>query len=285
MSGKYLVAIKGFKRTVPAGLQKFVKDTILEKFKLLDIEFDFDGKTRPRDLTVVFSAESPFNPIFGESSRPDFDGDEDPGEATIFVGTMKAYRLEVSASTCESAFPEKNEFLGSLIANTAIHEIAHMLGLNTGGHDMGGHEDNPDNMMHSPKADSARPVKLFSNLVYTVQKNDSLSSIIDRFKSGELDKCHKGSSNLTRQHVIGSPDNATSGFFMDPAVTQDKKEKLGSPFALRVGEKIALPTHFLRSAGYRTRNFPWLLGDKSFAKQQQEKMKAFIEKRVKAGLG
>ena len=67
-------------------------------------------------------------------------------------------------------FPEKEEFLGSLIANTAIHEIAHMLGLNKGGFDTGGHTSDIDNMMHAPKPGSTNDV--LPSITYTVKRGD-----------------------------------------------------------------------------------------------------------------
>ena len=275
--GKYLIVVKQFQKHVPKALQKFVRETIEAKFKEFDLEFDFDGKKSPRDLEVTFSDDIAFRPIFGESSRMDANGDEGAADATIYVGTMMAYRLEVSAGTCEKAFPEKEDSLGSLIANTAIHEIAHMLGLNKGGFDEGGHTSDPDNMMHSPKPGSTKDA--FPSITYTVQRGDSLRDIIDRFKNGSLDKCARGPSTpMLEQLVKDFEPNKAPGFIRDPS-------KGKGIDVIRVGEKVALPTHTLRPKEYRTRNFPWLLGDKSFTNEQKGKMKQFIASRLKAGLG
>jgi hypothetical protein len=273
--GKYLIVVKKFQKHVPTALQKFVREAIDAKFKEFDVVFDFDGKKQPRDLEVTFSDDIPLTPIFGESSRMSVDGDEDAGDATIYIGSMMAYRLEVSAGTCEAAFPEKEESLGSLIANTAIHEIAHMLGLNKDGFDGGGHTSDPDNMMHSPKPSS---MSVFPSITYTVQRGDSLRDIIDRFKNGSLDKCARGPSTLKQELVKDFPPNKEPGFIRDP-----KKGK--GIDVIRVGEKVALPTHTLRPKEYRTKNFPWLLGDKSFTTEQKNRMKQFIASRLKAGLG
>ncbi len=205
----------------------------------------------------------------------DVDGEEDAGDATIYVGTMMAYRLEVSEGTCEKAFPEKEESLGSLIANTAIHEIAHMLGLNKGGFDDGGHASDPDNMMHSPKPSS---MKVFPSFTYTVQRGDSLPTIIERFKNGSLDKCARGPSTLKLELVRDFEPNKAPGFIRDPA-------KGKGIDVIHPGEKVALPTHTLQPKEYRTRNFSWLLGDKSFTKEQKDRMKQFIASRLRAGLG
>jgi len=273
--GKYLIVLKNFQKHVPKGLQKFVRETIETKFKEFDLVFDFDGKKAPRDLVATFSNEVPLMPIFGVSSRLEVDGQFDEGESTIYVGTMMAYRLEVSDGTCEKAFPEKDEFLGSLIANTAIHEIAHMLGLNKDGFDHGGHVSDPDNMMHSPQSSA---MKVFPSITYTVRRGDSLVGILERFKNGSLHKCARGPSNLKQELVRDFEPNKAPGFIRDP-----KKGK--GIDVIHPGEKVALPTHTLQPKEYRTRNFGWLIGDKSFTKTQKDTMKQFIASRLKAGLG
>jgi len=277
--GKYLVVLNNFKK-IPKALQKFVRETIEEKFKEFDLEFDFDGKKRPRDLEVTFSDDIPFRPLFGESSRMDAGGDQDAGEATIYVGTMMAYRIEVSTETCLKTFPETEAALGSLIANTAIHEIAHMLGLNKGGFDTGGHSSDIDNIMHAPKPSSTNDV--FPFFTYTVKRGErSLTDIIRRFKKGSLDKtgCSRGPSTpMLEQLVKDFEPNKAPGFIRDPSTGKGID-------VIRVGEKVALPTHTLRPKEYRTRNFPWLLGDKSFTNEQKDKMKQFIASRLKAGRG
>ncbi len=273
--GKYLIVVKNFQKHVPKALQKSVRAAIESKFKEFDVVFDFDGKKLPRDLVVAFSDGIPLMTIFGESSRMDFNGEEDAGDATIYVGTMMAYRLEVSEGTCEKAFPETEESLGSLIANTAIHEIGHMLGLNKDGFDDGGHTSDPENVMHSPKPGS---LKVFPSFTYTVQSGDTLLGIIERFKNGSLDKCARGPSTLKLEFVRDFEPNKAPGFIRDP-----KKGKAID--VIHPGEKVALPTHTLRPKEYRAKNFPWLLGDKSFTKEQKDRMKQFIASRLRAGLG
>jgi hypothetical protein len=275
--GKYLIVVSKLQKHVPKALQKFVRGAIEAKFKEFDVVFDFDGKQKRRDLEATFSDEIPFMTIFGVSTRVEINGEQGPGDSTIYVGTMMAYRLEVSEGTCEKAFPEKEEFLGSLIANTACHEIAHMLGLDNGGYDEGGHTLDPDNMMHSPKPGSGSAFRAF---IYTVKRGDSLRAIIDSFKNGSLDKskCARGPSTLIPELVLNFEPNKEPGFIRDP-----KKGK--GIDVIHPGEKVALPTHTLRPKEYRTRNLPWLVGDKSFTTEQKDRMKQFIASRLKAGLG
>ena len=83
---------------------------------------------------------------------------------------------------------------------------------------------------------------------------------------------------MLEQLVKDFPPNKEPGFIRDP-----KKGK--GIDKIQPGEKVALPTHTLRPVEYVTRNFPWLLGDKSFTNEQKTTMKNFIASRLKAGLG
>ena len=140
----------------------------------------------------------------------------------------------------------------------------------------GGHTSDPDNMMHAPKPGSTNDA--IPSITYTVKRGNSLRDIIDRFKNGSLDKCAKGPSTLKLELVRDFHPNKAPGFIRDP-----KKGK--GIDVIRLGEKVALPTHTLRPKEYRTKNFPWLLGDKSFTKEQKDRMKQFIASRLRAGLG
>jgi hypothetical protein len=192
--------------------------------------------------------------------------------------------MKMDNGLCEKTFPETEASLGSLIANTAIHETAHMLGLDTGGHDNGGHTAEPDNVMWDPGTlpPSKAPREPF--FVYTVKKGDTLSSLVQKYIRGSLDPCRLAASTLTYHEVWDYPPNKEPGFIRDPAKGGVKGRRANDPNWIYPGEKIAFSNHTFRSQGYR-RNLPGLLGKKTFTSQQIETMKKFIALRLKAGLG
>jgi hypothetical protein len=136
MADKYLVVYKGL-NLVPNSLRTYVKDTIAGAFKPFNLELDFSGDKGVRDLVVEFSGEIPIWSAFGESARPTDNHDLERGESTVYVGLMNAVRLQTGGDKCEVAFPPTTGALGTMIANTAVHETAHMLGLDVGGYDGG----------------------------------------------------------------------------------------------------------------------------------------------------
>src|ERR1043166_4914429 len=125
---KYLIVYKGLD-IVPKSLRGFVKERVAAEFKDVNVELDFSGNRKGRDLIVTFTHEIPNLPVFGESTRMDSNGSLDTGFSTIYVGLMQAMRLETRPGQCQPAFIATQNELGSMIANTTIHETAHMLGM------------------------------------------------------------------------------------------------------------------------------------------------------------
>ncbi len=130
--GKYLVVFAGWNTVVPRPLRDFISKKITDELARFDLELDFAGTYKSRDLLVTFTDEIPGLPIYGESTRVRFNNEALSGDSTIYVRMMKMMRLQIGSDSCEPAFPEKEEALGSIIANVTIHEIGHMLGMDTG---------------------------------------------------------------------------------------------------------------------------------------------------------
>jgi len=289
MAGKkYLIVFKGLAVAVPKSLQHFVKKSIQDEFSQFDdLELDFSSSRAGHDLAVLFRDGIPGLPVFGESSRistTDNSGTSlDSGDATIWVQQMRIFRLEITPGFCEPTFPETEAALGSLIANTAIHETGHMLGLDTGGFDGGGHTSDPDNYMwaETPTGDSTHVGKFFE---YTVKKGDSLSAIVERYRRGLIDKCRVGASDLTYQLVWEDPENKSVGFIAHPTKSDVPGRRRNNPNWIYPGEKVALRNENLRTQKYR-RNFPAFLGKKTFSTQQIQTIKAFIAQRLADGKG
>ena len=107
-----------------------------------------------------------------------------------------------------------------MIANTVIHEIGHMLGMDSGG----GHTTGRNNYMWSalspPTAGSSAPpasTRVGDFFEYTVKRGDTLSGIVQSYVAGTLDKCRVGPSGFTYQMVWEHPQNKEPGFVADPA--------------------------------------------------------------------
>lgn len=281
MAGKYLVVYKGVD-SIPRHLQIFVKQSIAEAFKDFNLEFDFSGRKSARDLVVNFSDEIPVWSVFGESSRMSINDVAAAGESTVYVGVMKAMRLQTSGDRCVAAFPSTKESLGMMIANTAIHETAHMLDLDTGGYDGGGHVAEKDNYLWMSKVKHKTRVGEFFE--YTVQQGDTLSSIVSRFKTGRLHPCRRGPTALTYSMVWQLPKNKEMGFIAHPTKSGHRGRRANSPHWIYPGEKVALMDTTLRTEKYRM-YYPGWLGKKKFSDGQAKAMKDFIERRLAAGKG
>src|SRR5262249_14258660 len=129
---------------------EFVKKRIQDEFSKFDVELDFSDSRPAHDLEVTFSNEIPGWPVYGESSRIRVNSQLGKGNSTVYVRSIVLMRLETSAGSCEPAFPDGESTLGLMIANTTIHETGHMLGMDTGGYDDGGHSTDSGNYMWDP---------------------------------------------------------------------------------------------------------------------------------------
>lgn len=281
---KYLIELNGFDACVPKNLQGSVKRIIVDAFKDLDVALDFSEKKSSHDLLVKFTLEVPPHPVYGESSRPSMDNVIMSGDATVFVGGMKAMRLQMGNQSCEAAFPETEESLGSLIANTTVHETAHMLGLDTGGYGDAGHSTDPDNYMWDAGSLPGGSTRVTQFFEYVVVRGDTLSGLVHRFVRGSLDPCRLGATSLTYNDVWDFPPNKDPGFIRDPKKGGVVGRRANNPNWIYPGEKVAFPNSTLRFQAYR-RNFPGFLGKKTFTGQQMETMKRFISDRIAAGKG
>ena len=285
MAGKkYLVVYKGLDPVVPQPLRDFVKKTVTDEFSSFDLELDFSGSKAGRDLVVTFSREVPGWPAFGESTRSDINGVVQSGDSIIYVGAMRAMRLQTNAGNCEPTFPETEASLGSLIANTTIHETAHMLGMQDGGYDDGGHSKDLDNYMWDAGSLPGGTTMISPMFEYTVKQGDTLSGIVQRYVHGLIDRCRVGSTDLSYMMVWQLPANKELGFVAHPTKSGVLGRRRNDPNWIYPGEKVALPNTSLRSQAYR-RNFPGFLGKKSFTDDQKERMRRFIADRLAAGKG
>jgi hypothetical protein len=287
MAGKYLVVVSGMS-AIPRSLRKHVQDEILKEYSAFDLDFDFTGRKRARDLAVRFSDEVPIWGAYGESSRPWIGGEQESGESTIYVGMMRAMRLETSPEECEIAFPESVASLGSLIANTAIHEIGHMVGLDTGGYDSAGHTSDVKNYMWDASGFLVGGAKLNTYVSrvfeYTVKRGDTLSGIVLRYRLGTLDKCRIGPTKLTWTMAWDHPGNKQAGFVGDTKKSGKPGRIANSPHWIYPGEKVALVNQNYRTQKYRL-YMPGFVGAKKFTDDQIKTMKQFIADRLAAGKG
>jgi predicted Zn-dependent protease with MMP-like domain len=280
-SNGYLVVFKGLNSIVPRSLREFVKTTIINELSEFNLDLDFSESRNGRDLTVTFSGDVPVWPAFGESTR--MDGTE-PGESLIYVKGMQTMRIQSGAGSCVTAFLETQDSLGSLIANTTIHEIGHMLGMQDGGYDGGGHTTDPDNYMWNSRSIDLLNDFASSPFEYTVKAGDTLSGIWHRYVNGTLDKCRVGPPGLTYLDVWQNEDNRAKGFVADPTKNGIAGRRANDPNWIYPGEKVSLPNNNLRTPAYR-RKLPGFVGQKTFTKGQKDTMKRFIADRLAAGRG
>ena len=132
---KYLIVFKDWRSNVPQSLRDGVRKQIEDELGQFDVELDFTGTQRERDLVVTLTRDLPIWSVFGESVRPSMNNEIQSGESTIYIGFMKTMRMQIGSGSCEAAFTVRDDSLGSMIANTVIHEIGHMLGMDSGGFD------------------------------------------------------------------------------------------------------------------------------------------------------
>jgi len=197
---------------------------------------------------------------------------------------MKMMRLVMNAASCEPAFPETEEALGSMIANVTMHEIGHNLGLDTGGYDDGGHTTDKNNRMWDPLSMAEPDTHASPYFEYIVRPGDTMIGITHKYVAGTLDNCRIGWTGLTYRDVWSDPQNKAKGFVGDPAKSGVRGRRANDPNWIYPGEKVALENNHLRTQAYKHR-FPGYLGDKSFTSDQIDTIKQFIAQRLADGKG
>jgi hypothetical protein len=288
MAATYLIVFKALAPVVPSSLRQSVKQKIGDEFSSFDVELDFGGSKTIHDLVVTFLDEISGLPIYGESTRigvTDASGTSlGVGRSTLYVRAMKTMRIQTAPGTCDAAFPETESALGTIIANCTIHEIGHMLGMQDGGYDDGGHTTDPDNYMWDPGSMPGGNTHVSPYFEYTVKTGDNLSTIVYRYNHGTLDACCVGNNDLTYQDVWSDPENKKMGFIAHPTKSGVPGRRVNNANYIYVGEKVALPSNNLRTPDYR-RNFAGFLGKKTFTDAQIKIMRDFIAQRLLAGRG
>ncbi len=276
---KYLIVYKGLS-AIPASLREFVKSRLIEVYKPFDVELDFSESRTAKDLLITFTAEMPSIPIYGESTRIESTTNgtttAGSGDGLVYVRAVQVTRIELPNNNCETAFLEKQDQLGAVIAYVAVHETAHMLGLNKGGFDDAGHSTDPANWMWDPGSVPGPSSPLFFD--YTVQKGDTLGMIVLRYKQGTLTKCHVGPSDLTVQSVWEHPRNRNAGFIADPNKGRIPGRRANNPNFIYPGEKVALFNYNVKKS---RGTVPLFVQDKNFTGEQQATMNRFISERRK----
>ena len=281
---KYLIVLKGWTIAVPRSLRPFIAKKINEVYSQFNLELDFSDTRQSRDLLVTFSNEIPDLAAYGVSMRVRGKTSVSSGISTVYTRKMKMMRLVINAASCEPAFPETEEALGSMIANVTMHEIGHGLGLDTGGYDGGGHTTDKTNRMWDPSSVTEPDTHASPYFEYIVRPGDTLSGITLRYVAGTLDNCRIGRTGLTYSDVWSDPQNKAKGFVGDPAKSGVRGRRANDPNWIYPGEKVALENNNLRTQAYKHR-FPGYLGDKSFTSDQIDTIKQFIAQRLADGKG
>ncbi len=284
MAGKYLIVYRKLDSVVPRPLRAFVKKKIEDEFSKFDVNIVFSDSQPAHDLEAVFSNEIPGWPAFGESTRLTMNGSAGRGNSTIFVKAMMVKRIQTSSAACEAAFPESESSLGLLIANTAIHETGHMLGMDSGGYDDAGHSTDKSNYMWSALSMPTGNMHVGPYLEYTVKTGDTMIGIVRRFQHGNLDKCRVGSTDINYRDVWDDPENKKTGFVAHPTKSGVRGRRVNDPNFIYPGEKVALVSDNLRTLEYR-HVAEGFLAPKSFTDKQIQIMKDFITQQVAANKG
>ncbi|MCP4147457.1 MAG: DUF4157 domain-containing protein [bacterium] len=111
-----------------------VKKNIEEAYSAIPIiKFNWSGTAAEEDDAIDFEANDEWGAILGVSG-------------TIYLRSFNENEIckdEDDPSTCEKTFPDEAGIKGKAIANTAVHELAHFLGLD--------HVPNVDNYMWTPE--------------------------------------------------------------------------------------------------------------------------------------
>ena len=281
---KYLIVLKGWTIAVPRSLRPFIAKKINEVYSQFNLELDFSDTRQSRDLLVTFSNEIPDLAAYGVSMRVRGKTSVSSGISTVYTRKMKMMRLVMNAASCEPAFPETEEALGSMIANVTMHEIGHNLGLDTGGYDDGGHTTDKNNRMWDPLSMAEPDTHASPYFEYIVRPGDTMIGITHKYVAGTLDNCRIGWTGLTYRDVWSDPQNKAKGFVGDPAKSGVRGRRANDPNWIYPGEKVVLENNNLRTQAYKHR-FPGYLGDKSFTSDQIDTIKQFIAQRLADGKG
>jgi hypothetical protein len=245
-------------------------------YSQFNLELDFSDTRQSRDLLVTFSNEIPDLPAYGFSMRSQGKTSLSSGTSTIYTRKMKMMRLVINAASCEPAFPETEEALGSMIANVTMHEIGHNLGLD--------HTTDKINRMWDPSSMAEPDTHASPYFEYIVRPGDTMIGITHKYVAGTLDSCRIGWTGLTYMDVWNDPQNKAKGFVGDPAKSGVRGRRANDPNWIYPGEKVALENNNLRTQAYKHR-FPGYLGDKSFTSDQIDTIKQFIAQRLADGKG
>ncbi len=273
---KYLIVLKGWTTAVPRSLRPFIAKKINEVYSQFNLELDFSDTRKSRDLLVIFSNEITDWPAYGLSARARGTTSLSSGTSTIYARKMKMMRLVINAASCEPAFPETEDALGSMIANVTMHEIGHNLGLE--------HTTDKTNRMWDASSMAEPDTHASPYFEYTVRPGDTMIGITQKYAAGTLDSCRIGWTGLTYRDVWDDPQNKAKGFVADPAKSGVRGRRANDPNWIYPGEKVALENNNLRTQAYKHR-FPGYLGDKSFTSDQIDTIKQFIAQRLADGKG
>jgi len=267
---QYIIKIKDFDN-VPQHLQQTVLDIIRDAFQdVRGVVFVYDQNQMKFQEELSFVSEPTFIG-FGWASQ-------------VFVAAMQLMRLALPEGGCEPPFEDSPESLGSHIGNTAVHELAHLLGLSYAyeGANEGGHVPDTNNYMwDAPFHPDFRQGTRVNDGVfeYLVKEGDTLSSIVNRWKSGQLHPCARGFHGLSDQMVWEDPDNAEFGFIAHPTKSDAPGRIANDPNYIYPGERVSLKHHNFRTQEYR-RYFPGWLGQKSFNNEQIRIMNEVVQERI-----
>jgi hypothetical protein len=252
---------------VPINLQQIVKTTLNDAFQdVHGIEFTYDEDEKNCQQLLSFSTD--MFPAYG------FAG-------TVYVSFMQIMRLETNGG-CEPAYIDTNESLGINIANSAVHELAHLIGLSYSyaDADAGGHVTDLNNYMWSietiPEQD--RIITRVNNgiFIYTVKDGDILSKIVLDWNNGILDSCARGPSTHNAQMVWQYNENKQPGFVAYPHKDEIPGRIANDPDHIYIGEKVCLYHYNFRIQEYR-QYYPGWIGQKVFTDEQIRIMNEFVQ--------
>jgi len=236
---------------------------------------------------VYYSPEISNWPAWGDSTRAEVYGvngsDLGPGDSYIYLAAMQALKIQTAGDGCEPAFENTDASLGRMIARTTVEEIAHMLGLDTGGWDGMAHEEDQSNYLwlyRAPSGQSAPTMRVNEGFFeYTVRSGDTLSSLLSSFKQGTLHPCIRGATELTVEVIWNDRKNQEHGHIAHPTKSGIPGRRCNDPDWIYPGEKVAFPQSTFCTSAYRDKLTVWL-GPKQFTADQIKRMNDFVSARI-----